>query len=85
MTKNLQAVYENGVLRLLEPIHLPEQKLVTVAIIDETQMEPWLDSEFASEVAGEGDDAVSLEEVRKALTKIPGSLTGDFIAERDER
>ena len=28
MTKNLQAVYENGVLRPLEPLDLREQQLV---------------------------------------------------------
>jgi predicted DNA-binding antitoxin AbrB/MazE fold protein len=85
MTKNLQAIYDNGVLRLLEPLQLPDQKLVTVAIIDDAQAEPWLDSELNGELAGDGDESVTLEEVRAALKKIPGSLTGDFVAERDER
>jgi predicted DNA-binding antitoxin AbrB/MazE fold protein len=82
MTKNLQAVYEKGVLRPLEPLDLPERQLVTVTLSDE---EPWLDAERLAACAGEADDAVSLEEVRMALAKIPGSLTEDFIAERDER
>jgi hypothetical protein len=30
-------------------------------------------------------ESVSLEAVREALAKIPGSLTADFIAEREER
>ena len=34
MTKTLQAVYENGVLRPLEPVNLPENAKVTVTIAD---------------------------------------------------
>jgi HNH endonuclease len=43
------------------------------------------DVECLKECVAEADERVSLEEVRAALTKIPGSLTTDFIAERDER
>src|SRR6266446_5125789 len=85
MTKNLQAVYENGVLRPLEPLHLREQQLVTVTVTDEAPMEPWLDTEYMAGCAQEPDEGVSLEEVRAALAKIPGSLTEDFIAEREDR
>jgi predicted DNA-binding antitoxin AbrB/MazE fold protein len=35
MTRNLQAVYEKGVLRPLEPLDLREQQLVNVTITDE--------------------------------------------------
>jgi predicted DNA-binding antitoxin AbrB/MazE fold protein len=35
MTRNIQAVYEKGVLRPLEPLDLPEQQLVNVTITDE--------------------------------------------------
>jgi hypothetical protein len=35
--------------------------------------------------AGEADGGVTLDAVRQALSKIPGSLTADFVAERDER
>jgi predicted DNA-binding antitoxin AbrB/MazE fold protein len=85
MTKNLQAVCENGVLRPLEPLDLREQQLVNVTLSDEAPPEPWLDAERLAACAGEADDAVSLGEVRAALAKIPGSLTEDFIAEREER
>jgi len=85
MTKNLQAVYENGVLRPLEPLHLREQQLVSVTVTDEAPMEPWLDAEYMAGCAQEADEGVSLEEVRAALAKIPGSLTEDFIAEREDR
>jgi hypothetical protein len=85
MTKNLQAVYENGLLRPLEPLDLREQQIVNVTVSDEAPPEPWLDADCLAACAAEADDAVSLDEVRAALAKIPGSLTEDFIAEREER
>ena len=85
MTKTLQAVYEKAELRPLEPLDLREQQLVHVTVSDEAPPEPWLDAECLAACAGEADDAVSLDEVRAALAKIPGSLTEDFIAEREER
>jgi predicted DNA-binding antitoxin AbrB/MazE fold protein len=85
MTRTLQAVYQGGVLRPLEPLDLPEQQLVHVTISDEAPPEPWLDSECLAACAAEADDSVTLEEVRAALAKIPGSLTEDFIAEREDR
>src|SRR6266446_3596885 len=62
MTKNLQAVYEKGVLRPLEPLDLREQQLVTVTVTDEAPPESWLDTECLAACAGEADDAVTLEE-----------------------
>jgi predicted DNA-binding antitoxin AbrB/MazE fold protein len=85
MTKTLQAVYQGGVLRPLEPLNLHEQQIVNVTISDEVPAEPWLDTEFLAACAAEADDAVSLEDVRAALAKIPGSLTEDFVAEREDR
>ncbi|HKI32830.1 MAG TPA: antitoxin family protein [Gemmataceae bacterium] len=85
MTRNLQAVYEGGVLRPLEPLGLREQQLVNLTISDEAPVEPWLDTECLAACAQEADDSVTLEEVRAALAKIPGSLTEDFVAEREDR
>jgi predicted DNA-binding antitoxin AbrB/MazE fold protein len=88
MRKTLTAIYEQGVFRPLEPPDLPEQQRVTLivsAMSPSSQEEDWLDVECLKECAAEADERVSLEEVRAALTKIPGSLTADFIAERDER
>lgn len=85
MTRNLQAVYENGVLRPLEPLTLREHQLVTVRITDEVAPEPWLDTDCLDASAALADDNVSLAEVRAALAKIPGSLTADFVAEREDR
>ena len=85
MTRNLQAVYEGGVLRPLEPLDLRDQQLVAITITDEVPLEPWIDAEYHAACAREADEGPSLEEVRAALAKIPGTLTEDFIAEREDR
>ena len=85
MNRTIEAIYENGVLRPLEPLDLEEQEHVSVTISDDIEEPEWLDVEFLREIADEADDSISLEEVRKAMSKIPGSLTADCIAERDER
>jgi predicted DNA-binding antitoxin AbrB/MazE fold protein len=86
MSKRLEAVYENGVLRPLEPLNLGEHQRVTVILPElPTPEEDWLDVNCLQLCATEADESVSLEAVRAALAKIPGSLTADFIAEREER
>jgi hypothetical protein len=45
----------------------------------------WLDRDFLRVYAHDADDSVSLDEVRKAMSKIPGRLADDIRAERDER
>jgi hypothetical protein len=44
-----------------------------------------LDTEYMTECAKEADPTITIESVHEALAKIPGSMTEDFIAERDER
>jgi predicted DNA-binding antitoxin AbrB/MazE fold protein len=86
MTKTLQAVYENGVLRPLEPLPLKEHQQVTVSVSDPA--ERWLDQEYMEkvkkDVAASGP-APSLEEIRQVLSKIPGKLSDDIRAERENR
>ncbi len=83
MSKKLEAVYENGVLRPLEPLDLPEHQRVTIIVYPSLE-EDWLDAECLHLSAAEVDESLSLETVREALGKIPGSLTADFIAERED-
>jgi len=86
MTKTLQAVYENGVLRPLEPLPLKEHQRVTVTVSDPA--ERWLDHEYMEKVKKDVEamgPAPSLEEVRKVLSKIPGNLSDDIRAEREGR
>ena len=88
MRKTLTAIYEQRMFRPMEPPDLPEQQRVTLtvsAVSSSSLEEDWLDLESLDECAVDAAERVSLDEVRAALTKIPGSLTVDFIAERDER
>jgi predicted DNA-binding antitoxin AbrB/MazE fold protein len=88
MSKKLEALYENGVLRPLEPLDLREHQRVTVVVSEEPVTSPeeeWWDVECWQQCATEADESIRLEAVREALSKIPGSLTADFIAEREDR
>jgi predicted DNA-binding antitoxin AbrB/MazE fold protein len=86
MTTQMEAVYENGVFRPLAPVACQERErvLLTVESLSAAE-ENLLDHEFLSYCETQADDSVSLEAVRHALAKIPGSLTDDIRAERDGR
>jgi hypothetical protein len=47
--------------------------------------EGFWEGELGQYIAAEADDSVSVEEVRKALSAIPGSLAEEISRERDER
>jgi predicted DNA-binding antitoxin AbrB/MazE fold protein len=86
MEKTVQAVYENGALHPLEPLLLGERQQVTVTISDALNISPdhplLAPSEEWAEAA---NDDISLDEVRRALSTIHGSLSGSVIDERQER
>jgi predicted DNA-binding antitoxin AbrB/MazE fold protein len=85
MAKTLPAVYESGVFRPLEPVSFREreQVLLTVEHVDPAE-EDLVDEEFLAYCATQADDNITLEAVRQALAKIPGCLSDDIRAERDE-
>lgn len=82
MTRSTRAVFENGVLRPLEPLPFRDRQEVTVTVTDRAD-EEWPDVDFLSHF--EADDAVTLEQVRAALATISGPMTADFRRERDDR
>ena len=85
MHLRVEAIYENGVLKPLEPLSLREKERVKVTISKpQTTEENLLDSEFIASCQKHTPGARSLEEVRRALVVIPESLTKDFDLERDE-
>jgi predicted DNA-binding antitoxin AbrB/MazE fold protein len=84
MTRSLQAIYENGILRPLEPLPLEEHQQVTVTVSD-SENGDLLDVTFLRYLETQADESVTLERVRSALDKIPGSMVDDFRTERDER
>jgi len=83
MTRTLQAVYENGAFRPLEPVSCHEQEHVLLTV-KSAVAEDVIDHEFLAYCEKHADDTVTLESVRQALAKIPGSLVDDIRAERDE-
>jgi predicted DNA-binding antitoxin AbrB/MazE fold protein len=86
MRRQIEAIYENGVLRPLAPLGLEEHQRVTITIADDGEGDEGLfDPEFMQWCAEQSRNAPSLEEVRKALSKIRGSMADVVMAERDER
>ena len=85
MIRKLQAVYEGGVLRPVEPLPLGEHQLVSIMILDDNPLEDDLKFETPARFEALADHGGSLETVRRALSRIPGSLDADFSAERNER
>jgi predicted DNA-binding antitoxin AbrB/MazE fold protein len=90
MTKQVEAVYENGLLRPLEPLPLEEHQRVTV-VITEAQSFPELShpdldylEAIKKEVASMGR-VPTLEEIHKITSKDPSSWAEAIIAEREER
>ena len=86
MEKTVQAVYENGALHPLEPLSLREQQLVTVTVSDsaeELTNHPLLVP--AREWSDAALDDIGIDQVRRALSTIQGSLSEAVLEERRER
>jgi hypothetical protein len=76
---------------LLELLHATEAALATRADtqlagqmfqVEEAQF--W-ESELGQYITAEADDSIAIEDVRQALSVIPGSLATEISRERDER
>jgi predicted DNA-binding antitoxin AbrB/MazE fold protein len=78
MRQQIPVIFENGVFKPLMPVppSLKEQQQLTVAIEEPNGSSDWL---------ADANDAVSLEEVRRALSKIKIRGTELVDAEREER
>lgn len=87
MTRSLSAVYENGVLRPLEPLDLQESQRVSITVSDtpEDLLDDLLDHEYMAAIDAMDESEPTLEEVWEALSTIPGNLSDDVRAEREAR
>ena len=89
MPLQVDAVYENGVLRLLQPLDLTEHEHVIVSVVKAAAPgRSSLAVEYIERIKREQQDAEpapGLEEVRRRLAKIPGSMAAEIIADRGER
>ena len=90
MPLQVDAIYENGVLRPLQPLDLKEHEHVVVSVL-KTAPTPGRSSlavEYVEKIKRELQGAQpipDIEEVRRRLAKIPGSMAAEIIAERGER
>ena len=86
MDLEIEAVYENGVLRPLEtlPISNMQHVLVTISDVPGTAADV-ADYFEPEEWEAAKHDNISLDEVRRALASIPGSLADAVTASREER
>ncbi len=78
MQESIEVIYENGVLRPLCPlpegIHEHQRLIVIIETVDEAN--DWLAA---------ADPSVSLEDVRRAMSKVPGTVAQMVWEEREER
>jgi predicted DNA-binding antitoxin AbrB/MazE fold protein len=86
MAMTFEAIYENGVLRPLESLPLPnlQHVLVTISSAPATALDVANYFEPDEWEAAKHDD-ITIQEVRRALSSIPGSLADAVIASREER
>ena len=90
MTKQVEAVYENGVLRPLEPLPLREHQLVTVLITGGTTVpqRSHLDLQFLERIKREVEAAEPIpthEEIRRMTSTDPDSWAALIVSEREDR
>ena len=90
MTNHVDAVYENGVLRPLEPLPLEEHQhvRVTISSISADSLASLVDRSFLEQARREVAAAGYIpthEEVRRMTAKDPSSWSEAIIAEREER
>ncbi len=85
MDDAIPAIFEDGVLRPLEKLSLRQNQRVVLRIDEGPDCGDELeDKGFLEYCRAEGDPNITLEEVRRALAVIPGSMTAACSAERDE-
>lgn len=88
MSQRVEAVYEQGVLRPLEPVSLEESQRVQLTIQTSLELVDPAVGGLLESIRAEVEAMKSIptiDEVQRALSTIPGSLVEDFHAEREDR
>jgi len=83
MLSDVEAVYENGVLRPLSALPLAEREHVKLTV-ERAADEDWLDAQYMQACAADADPAITLEQVRSALATIRGSMDDAIEADRGD-
>ena len=90
MPIQVDAVYEDGVLRPLQPLDLKEHEHVVLSIIKavSASSRSSLAVEYIEKIKRDlpaAEPGPELDEVRRRLAKIPGSMAAEIVAERGDR
>jgi len=88
MHEPIEVIYDNGVFRPRGPLPeaLHERGRYTVTLeTPGSALEGRLDTACVAAARRDADPTVSLEEMRRILAKVPGSLAQAVSAEREER
>lgn len=81
MSQSFDAIYENGVLRPLQPVVLTENQRVTVSV--QTSEAGNQESQLAAWCAQYADPSMTRERLKDMLSNIFGSFSDEIIAERE--
>jgi predicted DNA-binding antitoxin AbrB/MazE fold protein len=89
MIRQLDAIYENGLLRPLEPLALGESQRVRITISDATgsSVQRLMDHALLEEIRAEVatiERHPTLDEVRAALATISGNMSDVVLEERGD-
>ena len=91
MNKSFQAIFESGVLKPLEPLPLKDRDVVTLIVAGRNGSPPvedeWddiIDHDLVATAEAEAEGEIPLEELRKRLSKIRGSMSDVVIEERGD-
>jgi predicted DNA-binding antitoxin AbrB/MazE fold protein len=89
MVKHIEVIYTHGVFRPAAPLELElaeGQHLILILPEHGAELDPFVEDEDLRKWCAErsGEQVPSLEDVRRTLSKIPGSMADVVIAERDE-
>lgn len=84
MPAEIQAIYENGILRPLTPLSFAENEQVTL-IVARTSDESWLDNEYMDACAADADLSLTREQIKVLTASIRGSLDEAIDEIRGER
>jgi predicted DNA-binding antitoxin AbrB/MazE fold protein len=90
MAKHIEVIYTNGVFRPAAPLELElkeGQHVIFLLPENGAELEAFVEDEALGQWCAEqaGEHVPSIEDVRRMLSKIPGSMAEVVIAERDER
>ncbi len=90
MRLEIDAIYQKGVLRPLEPLNLAENELVVVTVVtgsgncDRSKLDVEYIEKIRKELAG-AEPAPGRKAIRERLAKISGSMAAEIVAERGDR